>query len=114
MNKNVKVQLLAAIQNYMSCTKIIKTTCVSKIINTCHDPKQQNNIKIHLVCKFTRMITSHISQKRKEKKKRKREKEENIYYINYERKIKECKKLSCVSTHYFALISSNFVKSPMG
>lgn len=55
------------------------------------------------------MITSHISQKRKEKKK-----DENIYYINYERKIKECKKLSCVFTHYFALISSNFVKSPMG
>lgn len=73
MNKNVKVQLLAAIQNYMSSTKIIKTTCVSKIINTCHDPKQQNNIKIHLVCKFTR-ITSHISRKRKEKKKEKERK----------------------------------------
>lgn len=101
--------MLAAIQNYTNSTKIIKTTCVSKIINTCHDPKQQNNIKIHLVCKFTGMITSHVSQKRKEKKK-----EENIYYINYERKIKECKKLSCVFTHYFALISSNFVKSPMG
>lgn len=112
MNKNGKVQLLAAIQNYTSSTKIIKTTCVSKIINTCHDPKQQNNIKIHSVCKFTQMITSHISQKKKRKKKKR--KEENIYYINYERKIKECKKLSCFSTHYFALISSNFVKSPMG
>jgi len=73
-NKNAEVQLLAAIQNYTSSTKIIKTTCVSKIINTCHDPKQQNNIKFHLVCKFTRMITSHISQKRKEKRKEKERK----------------------------------------
>lgn len=71
MNKNVKVQLLAAIQNYMSSTKIIKTTCVSKIINMCHDPKQQKTMKIHLVCKFTQMITSHIPQK-KEKEKRKK------------------------------------------
>lgn len=69
MIKNVKVQLLAAIQSYMSSTKIIKTTCVSKIINTCHDPKQQNNMKIHLVCKFTQMITSHIPQKKKKKEK---------------------------------------------
>lgn len=74
MNKNGKVQLLAAIQNYTSSTKIIKTTCVSKIINTCHDPKQQNNIKIHSVCKFTQMITSHVSQKIKEKRKRERRK----------------------------------------
>lgn len=78
MNKNGKVQLLAAIQNYTSSTKIIKTTCVSKIINTCHDPKQQNNIKIHSVCKFTQMITSHISQNRKEKKK---EKEKRRKYL---------------------------------
>lgn len=78
MNKNVKVQLLAAIQSYMSSTKIIKTTCVSKIINTCHDPKQQNNMKIHLVCKFTQMITSHIPQK----KKRKKEKERKNYLLH--------------------------------
>lgn len=70
-------------------------------------------MKIHLACNFTQMITSHIPQKKKRKEKRKT-KEKNIYYINYEKKIKECKKLSCVSTHYFALISSNFVKSPMG
>lgn len=74
MNKNVKVQLLAAIQNYMSSSKIIKTTCVSKIINICRDPKQQNNMKIHLVCNFTQMITSHIPQKKKRKEKKKKKK----------------------------------------
>lgn len=82
MNKNVKVQSLAAIQNYTSSTEIIKTTCVSEIINTCHDPKQQNNIKIHLVCKFTRMITSHISQKKKEKKRKKRKRERRKYLLH--------------------------------
>lgn len=79
MNKNVKVQSLAAIQNYTSSTEIIKTTCVSEIINTCHDPKQQNNIKIHLVCKFTRMITSHISQKKRKEKKKEKERKEKIF-----------------------------------
>lgn len=74
MNKNGKVQLLAAIQNYTSSAKIIKTTGVSKIINMCHDPMQQENMKIHFVCKFTQMITNHIPQKIKEEKKKKQEK----------------------------------------